>query len=50
MQHSVRLALVEEDAAYLAREDTVQVHTRISASLMIAEGLGIESQQYVFYA
>ena len=49
-QHGVRLALAEEDAAYLAREDTVQVHTRISASLMIAEGLGIESQQYVFYA
>ena len=50
MQHSVHLALVEEDAAQVAREDTVQVHTHISASLMIAEGLDIESQQYIYHA
>lgn len=49
-QHGVRLALAEEDMTQLSREAAVPVHARISASLMIAEGLDIEFQQYIFLA
>ena len=46
-QHDIYIALAEENLTQLAREDTVLVHTHISALLMITEGLDIKSQQYV---
>ena len=47
-QHGVRLALAQEDAAYLQREDTVAIHDDISPANLITAGLELESQQLVF--
>ena len=47
-QHGVRLALSQEDAAYLRREDTVAIHDDISPANLITAGLELESQQLVF--
>ena len=48
MQHGVRLALAQEDAAYLQQEDTVAIHDDIPPAVLITTGLELESQQSVF--
>ena len=48
MQHGVRLALAQEDAAYLQREYTVAIHNDISPANLITARLELESQQLVF--
>lgn len=47
-QHGVRLALAEEDAKDLGKGDRVAVHDDISPAMLIAAGIDIEVQQYVF--
>jgi hypothetical protein len=47
-QHGIRLALAQEDAANLQREDTVAIHNDISPANLITAGLELESQQLVF--
>jgi hypothetical protein len=47
-QHSVRLALAQEDAANIEREGGVAIHDDISPAMLITSGLKLESQQYVF--
>jgi hypothetical protein len=44
-QHKVRLALAEEDAEDLQRDDAVTIHDDISPAMLIASGIDLESQQ-----
>jgi hypothetical protein len=44
-QHSVRLALAQEDAANIQREAAEIVHDEISPAMLISAGLDLESQQ-----
>jgi hypothetical protein len=48
-QHGVRLALAEEDAADLARDEAVPIHDDMTPAMLISSGLDIEAQQYVFF-
>ncbi|KIM79183.1 hypothetical protein PILCRDRAFT_10597 [Piloderma croceum F 1598] len=43
--HGVRLALAEEDAADLRRENALPIHDDITPTMLISSGLEIESQQ-----
>ena len=47
-QHGVRLALAEEEAADLRRDDAITIHDDISPGMLIASGIDLESQQLVF--
>ena len=47
-QHSVQLALTQEDAANIEQEGAVPIHDDISPAMLITLGLEPESQQYVF--
>jgi hypothetical protein len=47
-QHGVRLALAEEDAAVLARDDGAPIHDDMTPAMLISSGLDIESQQCIF--
>jgi hypothetical protein len=44
-QHGVRLALAEEDAEDLARDDAVPVHDDMTPAMLISSGLDLEAQQ-----
>ncbi|KAL4259471.1 CxC2-like cysteine cluster KDZ transposase-associated domain-containing protein [Pleurotus pulmonarius] len=44
-QSKVRLALAEEDAAEIARDEALSVHTTVSPSVLIQQGLELEDQQ-----
>lgn len=44
-QHAVWLALAEEDAAELARDEAVAIHDDISPAMLIASGIDLETQQ-----
>ena len=44
-QHKVRLALAEEDATSLQKDDAVMVHDDISPAMLISSGIELESQQ-----
>jgi hypothetical protein len=48
-QHGVRLALAEEEAADIQRDDAVTIHDDISPGMLIASGIDLESQQSAFY-
>lgn len=47
-QHGVRLALAEEDAADLERDNAASIHDDMTPAMLISTGLDIESQQQVF--
>jgi hypothetical protein len=44
-QHGVRLALAEEDAADLQRDDQVPVHDDVTPAMLISSGLELEANQ-----
>jgi hypothetical protein len=45
MQHGVRRALAEEDAAALVRDDVRPVYDDISPAMLISSGIDLEFQQ-----
>lgn len=45
----MRLALAEEDAADLAKDEAVPIHDDMTPAMLISSGLDIEAQQYVFF-
>jgi hypothetical protein len=44
-QHGVRLALAQQDAADLEKEDAAPVHDDVTPAMLIAAGLELEAQQ-----
>ncbi|KDQ23596.1 hypothetical protein PLEOSDRAFT_1048381, partial [Pleurotus ostreatus PC15] len=44
-QSKVRLALAQEDAAAIARDEALNVHTTVSPSVLIHQGIELEDQQ-----
>lgn len=44
-QSKVRLALAEEDAAAIARDESLNIHSTVSPSVLIHQGLELEDQQ-----